>query len=177
LAGIVPQKGVLAFSFGEKMNTRSWIAVTEGSGFRTIYCHLDGRPEGVGRCLVANYDSLNEVRALVHIGGVKCLLDTAEATFLKAYRVRGENEPVSLRMDKAKLLNDFAKTSCEYLYLFEKDVWWVYSAHPSREWLRCASLGWRRVTSVLSSLETGEILSRRSFQEWLIERNHKREAA
>jgi hypothetical protein len=165
---------VLAFFLEKKMSTRSWIAVKEGDCFRVIYCHHDGYPEGVGQCLVANYDSLDRVLALVGLGAISGLHDTVEDTFPKSYKARGEYDPALLYMDKTRLVEDFVETCCKYLYLHEEGVWWVYPTHLlPRIWRQCASVqGWWRVMDILALPPS---LSRRSYKAWLTDRNHGQE--
>lgn len=51
------------------MSTRSRIGVVLPTGkVKSIYCHWDGYPEGVGQTLVDGYNSQSEAEALVALG-------------------------------------------------------------------------------------------------------------
>lgn len=54
------------------MATRSAIAVMHGDRVKSIYCHWDGYPEGVGSVLVNHYDSV-KANHLVALGDVSSL--------------------------------------------------------------------------------------------------------
>lgn len=54
------------------MGTRSLIAVVHGGVYKSIYCHWDGYPEGVGNTLVENYDS-KDADELIKLGDLSVL--------------------------------------------------------------------------------------------------------
>ncbi|ECG8260411.1 hypothetical protein CB010_006390 [Salmonella bongori] len=56
------------------MSTRSSITVKTTDGkFRTIYCHFDGYPSGVGKTLVEHYGTQEKAEALLSGGDISTL--------------------------------------------------------------------------------------------------------
>jgi hypothetical protein len=50
------------------MSTRARIGLLTGDNVRSIYCHYDGYPEGVGATLREHYTGLAKVNALLDLG-------------------------------------------------------------------------------------------------------------
>ena len=56
------------------MGTHCYIAEEKDNEmYRSIYCHLDGYPEEVGKLLVKYYDTTEKLRELLALGDVYCL--------------------------------------------------------------------------------------------------------
>jgi hypothetical protein len=55
------------------MSTRSRIAMKTESGFRSVYCHDMGYPEGVGRVLLGHYATPGKVAELIALGDLSYL--------------------------------------------------------------------------------------------------------
>ena len=56
------------------MGTHCYIAEEKDNDmYRSIYCHLDGYPEEVGKLLVKYYDTTEKLRELLALGDVYCL--------------------------------------------------------------------------------------------------------
>jgi hypothetical protein len=56
------------------MSTRSRIGISQEDGsVKSIYCHYDGYPEGVGQTLMQNYTSPVEVMELINKGDLSSL--------------------------------------------------------------------------------------------------------
>lgn len=56
------------------MSTRSSITVKTTDGkFRTIYCHFDGYPSGVGKTLAQHYDTQEKAETLLAGGDISFL--------------------------------------------------------------------------------------------------------
>jgi len=62
------------------MSTRSFIAMKVPSGYKAIYCHFDGYPDGVGRKLKEYYDTPEQVKRLIALGSIDSLHETISAT-------------------------------------------------------------------------------------------------
>ena len=58
----------------ESMSTRCYIAKQAGEGkYRTIYCHSDGYPEGVGKILLTYYGYPEKIDQLLDLGDISVL--------------------------------------------------------------------------------------------------------
>lgn len=53
--------------------THCTISMKEGDSIRTIYCHLDGYPDGVGLILVKHYIDRYKIEALLDCGDLRSL--------------------------------------------------------------------------------------------------------
>ncbi len=107
------------------MATRSRIGIEQADGtVKSIYCHWDGYPKGVGRTLVEHYLMRDKVESLMELGSISILgeqveptgriphtFETPEDGITVAYhRDRGERlDPA--RVDKS--LNDFMLSDVE----------------------------------------------------------------
>ena len=123
------------------MSTRSRIAMqNEDGSIKSIYCHFDGYPDGVGATLKEHYTDPKKVEELINLGDISSLgtfydkklaekswneMDKPE-NLTVPYTDRGDEYHV--RVDKD--INEFIKKigdCCEdYTYLFEKDYDGVY---------------------------------------------------
>ena len=57
------------------MATRSTISIKENNKVKTIYCHWDGYPSGVGKTLKTNYNTNDKVKELISLGDISSLRD------------------------------------------------------------------------------------------------------
>jgi hypothetical protein len=110
---------------------------------RSIYCHHDGYPEGVGKTLLKHYDNWNKIKPLIDLGDISCLgstigkkhnFDDYEDPQTTAYgRDRGE-EGVKARVNGSR--ESYANTNkdwdIEYFYLFEDDEWEILDAGKTK---------------------------------------------
>lgn len=124
------------------MSTRSRIAIEdlETGKVRSVYCHFDGYPDGVGKTLVEHYRDRDKVEALIALGDLS-VLDAEVAPpsgtshkFGDAYpgvtvaygRDRGETGCETAEdADAAALYAGETETWGEWLYLYRQGVWFV----------------------------------------------------
>jgi len=123
------------------MSTRSRIAIKTRSGYKSIYCHFDGYPSGVGRTLRDHYTNRGKVNRLIALGNISILgkeigkkqdFDNPTEGWTVAYhRDRGEskfsNAPkLSRSMQQLSALCD--SSGVDYLYIFEDNEWKMIKA-------------------------------------------------
>ena len=120
------------------MSTRCRIGVLQDNGtIRSIYCHFDGYPKGVGRELLDNYTDIETINKLLDLGDISCLGNEPVSDpkdwdpftrihkydYTLAYRDRGEDCPAEI----SKYENAYYELAdgCDYAYLFhpEEKVW------------------------------------------------------
>lgn len=123
------------------MSTRSRIAIlNDDKSTRSIYCHQDGYPEGVGKTLAEHYTTKERVNALLDLGDLSSLEPSIECPaghsfdnkiegYTVAYdRDRGEKNVSAITHSlMSSLLRDFRKSDQEYLYLFKpaENKWYI----------------------------------------------------
>lgn len=130
------------------MSTRSAIGLQlEDESYKTIYCHNDGYLEGVGKTLVDNYKTKEDVEALLELGDISTLgeqpysdpelwdLDKWASGYWKTtkgcctYKGRGDKDVDALIFKK---LSDIAPNyGAEYIYIF-KDGKWFYTTGSTK---------------------------------------------
>jgi hypothetical protein len=122
------------------MATRSRIGIELTDAFghkqvKSIYCHWDGYPEGVGQTLMSYYQDREKVSDLMHLGALSFLeeniekpaghsFDTPVKGYTLAYhRDRGDKKiPARVDMDVA----DFFKKDYEqYGYVLTEEGEWL----------------------------------------------------
>jgi hypothetical protein len=120
------------------MATRSRIGIEQADGtVKSIYCHWDGMPRGVGRLLVEHYLMRDKVESLMLLGSISLLGEQVEPTgrvnhsfelpedgiTVAYHRDRGEDlDPA--RVDKS--LNDFLQSDVEeFGYVFTQYGEWM----------------------------------------------------
>lgn len=130
------------------MATRSRIAIIDSTGTaRSIYCHWDGYPAGVGATLTNHYTEASKVDGLMKLGDLSSLgaelgerhlfscvgtdmaLDHWEALYgnmCTAYgRDRGEDCVGSKTSDTfAEFLEQCDQCGAEYYYVFRDGAWY-----------------------------------------------------
>jgi hypothetical protein len=108
------------------MATRSLIGMNLGNGIvKTIYCHWDGYPEGVGVTLVKHYNTPSKVNELLELGDVSSLFENLEDT--QAYhRDRGESlDMVGARdVSEGELMEVASDYDADYVYVFNDNFEW-----------------------------------------------------
>ena len=129
------------------MSTRCRIGIQNKDGTITsVYCHHDGYPEYVGKCLVDYYKTEDKVKSLMNLGdmsslGTEPVGDKDGWDFSKrnyddyskcvTYKDRGEDCPAQT----SNSVKEFGALSrdCwgEYTYLF-KDGEWYFVANNNR---------------------------------------------
>jgi hypothetical protein len=120
------------------MATRSRIGIEQADGtVKSIYCHWDGYPKGVGKILVEHYLMRDKVESLMALGSISTLGEQVEPTgrvdhtfelpedgiTVAYHRDRGEDlDPA--RVDKS--LNDFLQSDVEeFGYVFTQYGEWM----------------------------------------------------
>jgi len=109
------------------MATRSRIGIENEHGtVRSIYCHFDGYPQGVGKTLHDNYKNREDVEKLLSLGNISELGPTLETTV--AYvRDRGEDEKGNAPREDLDI-NSFKRklqaSDQEWAYIFGPDGVW-----------------------------------------------------
>jgi len=140
------------------MSTRSRIGMVMPDGkIKSIYCHWDGYPEGVGVKLEKYYKNPKQIEELMELGDISSLGDhydkeasgldwkmfeiankdkkkleeiqkkTANCTV--AYKDRGENSPARIDADEDEFLASLGRNWEEYTYLYKEDYDGVYKWH------------------------------------------------
>jgi len=118
------------------MSTRSFIAIKKEDGYEGIYCHFDGYPEGVGKILYRHYKDEKKVKELIALGNISSLGE--EIGNKHDFNDRPDNETTAYGRDrgeaetkptfcatKAELKDVASECSCEYLYIFENEKWYM----------------------------------------------------
>lgn len=135
------------------MSTRSFIAVeNEDGSCDYVYCHSDGYPEWNGRLLLENYDSEEAARNIISLGDLSCLCeklypdptkphsfdyDQRQDDVTVAYaRDGGENLRISNAPDIMSLVDDFARSWCEYIYIYVGGEWYYQGREGKLRLLR-----------------------------------------
>jgi len=72
------------------MLTRCIICIPKGDGIHVVYCHSDGYPEGVGKCLASFYNSFQLACGVVGLGDLSTLGDSVDSTYAY-HRNRGDS--------------------------------------------------------------------------------------
>lgn len=116
------------------MSTRSLIAIENPDGTcRSIYCHHDGYPDGVGYVLRGFYNTPEAIAELQKLGDLSSLDETLE-TCEAYHRDRGEelNEPTVWK-NRSELVKHASDAWVEYVYLYRSfKAWFVFSVHDKK---------------------------------------------
>ena len=102
------------------MATRSRIGVVTKSGeVKSIYCHFNGGPEGVGKDLLnKEFKDVNEVESFIDEGD--------RSTIETSYNDRGEYYPPRINKTESEYwLSDLQ----EWGYLYKEGEWFVIKAN------------------------------------------------
>ena len=125
------------------MSTRCAIGLLRPNGtVLAIYCHHDGYPDGVGRCLLKAYTTEDRIRNLLELGAISSIgdnLSKEEGDDPCDPYCAGENPEIS-RIEVFPNKDWYQKEApdhmcSEYLYLFENGRWFVYPVfHNNPMW-------------------------------------------
>lgn len=129
------------------MGTRSRIAVMHGDNFKSVYCHYDGYPEGVGRTLFEHYDSA-KANYLISLGDLSTLgrkVDFPDGEF-HTFSEPMENVTVFYDRDRGETGTEWATDDtfakffdradgcgAEYYYIMKDDEWFVGTTYSYGE--------------------------------------------
>ena len=120
------------------MATRSTIGMLleDGQTIRSVYCHWDGYPEGVGAVLKEHYTDPAKIEALLDFGDISVLdadfgeqndFDNRTEGVTLFYRDRGETGIDALTHADENEWLGFRKGSwCEYGYLWAHGEWHTF---------------------------------------------------
>ena len=133
------------------MSTRSRIGILRADGsIDSIYCHLDGYPEGVGLEIYKNYNNPDKINKLIQLGDISHLEENIEPDPSKphkfGYDTEQPNVVVAYHRDRGEKLNvlhskdilEFNKycleSDQEYAYLYEEyNHNWLFAKIPLEE--------------------------------------------
>ena len=117
------------------MSMRSTIGVKVGNEYRTVYCHLDGYPSGVGVTLLNYYNSQELAEELVKEGDIvslgkacSCQKEHSHKNEIDGYTVYygrdlGEKGTKYITSEERPKLEE------DFLYIFENGKWFVSSIY------------------------------------------------
>ena len=101
------------------MATRSKIAIElEDGTFKSIYCHWDGYPSGVGKMLQEHYTDREKINSLLELGDISSLEKDLDST-VAYHRDRGESYSPPAINSRIEYVHTES-----YLYLFRLDGEW-----------------------------------------------------
>jgi len=122
------------------MSTHSIIAMQTTDGHRSIYCHFDGYPEGVGAVLKAHYTEADKIRALMDLGDLSAIgpeigeahdfnkhdAETGTDSWCLAYgRDRGEKGTEAQEHEHDRdVIARMDDCGAEYAYLWDAEHGW-----------------------------------------------------
>lgn len=113
------------------MATRSFIAVLRDNGYNAIYCHWDGYLDGVGKNLLNNFNTLEEVNQLIAGGDASSIDENGEVNY---YQTPDSSYCFCSNYDD--LIETAKNCGTEYLYVFAENQWYyqkIYGDHPRLE--------------------------------------------
>mgnify|MGYP003342942291 CR=1 FL=1 len=108
------------------MGTRSRIAVMHGGKCKSVYCHWDGYPDGVGKTLFDCYNDPEITEFLIQQGSMSSLHETIEECEFH-YRSKDKYPDIGHSISSQGYLNDAVDIGAEYIYLLRKDGWVYYT--------------------------------------------------
>lgn len=122
------------------MSTRSNIGIIELDGkCRTVYCHWDGYPTGVGAELLDCYNDEQKARELVAGGSMSSITTYSEGGENETHTPKRYDDHPRGEWDKvvyenlSKVVEDFRRSDAEYLYMFDCKVGkWMVTGMSSR---------------------------------------------
>lgn len=112
------------------MSTRSYIAIQNPTTKEILatYVHSDGYPDGVGHCLIKNYNSFDKAINLFNYGQASYLGSTIEECCFYHRDMGRELETTENYKKEWFLMNSLKGDSwIEYIYLFKDNQWLVSS--------------------------------------------------
>ena len=130
---VIPRLGL---KYAESLKTTtSNISVKSGNVYKTVYCHCDGYPEGVGAILLNHYNSQEAAEALIKGGNISSLGKKCDRPKGHSYinpipdytvyygRDRGDKDTGYTLSEQKPELKEY------YLYVFEDGKWFVSSIY------------------------------------------------
>ena len=133
------------------MSTRSRIGILKKDGsIDSIYCHLDGYPEGVGLKLYKHYNNIEKINKLIQLGDISHLenkikpfplikhefgYDTEQKNVVVAYHRDRKEEWERVKPTHSQNIKEFEQyckeSDQEYAYLYdEKKKIFLWSSIP-----------------------------------------------
>lgn len=106
------------------MSTRSAIIEKTEKGYRGIYCHSDGYPEGVGATLMTHYTDPSKVHALLDLGDLSFLGESLDSDSTFAY-MRDRGEDGCEAFEGKTVAGIRRRIDHEYAYVFEDGKWTI----------------------------------------------------
>ena len=117
------------------MATRSRIGLElEDGSIKSIYCHWDGYPSGVGATLAGHYTQREKVESLIRLGDISSLEEEVEPNGQHTFNKPQEGVTVAYHRDRGEPLSQaridlnldsFIKRGLEeYGYIFTKENEW-----------------------------------------------------
>jgi hypothetical protein len=125
------------------MATRSRIAIETTDAFsnkviKSIYCHFDGYPSGVGKTLMENYQDREKVEALISLGDISFLMEEIIPTGPHSFNSPQPGVTVAYHRDRgedfrsprinASVSEFFLSDIQEYGYLFTEEGEWLFKS-------------------------------------------------
>jgi hypothetical protein len=122
------------------MATRSRIAIETTDSFgnkviKSIYCHFDGYPSGVGKTLMENYQDREKVEALISLGDISFLMEEIIPTGPHSFNSPQPGVTVAYHRDRGEKFNPpsinasvsefFSSGNESFLYLFTEEGEWL----------------------------------------------------
>lgn len=134
------------------MSTRSRIAIEQSDGtIKSVYCHSDGYPEGVGAILKKHYTDPEKIEKLLELGDLSRLGTFYDEKLAKMdwdkwdmekeareklwaitsdmtvpYKDRGEDVPAREDENLVEFMGKLGNCGEEYTYLYREDYSGVY---------------------------------------------------
>ena len=134
------------------MSTRSRIGLKQANGqIKSIYCHWDGYPEGVGKTLKEHYNSPEKIEELLELGDISSLGTFYDKELAKEnwehqyekewresekgkrasemtmpYNDRGEDTKARIDEDEVAYITEAGKCWEDYTYLYKEDYNGIY---------------------------------------------------
>jgi hypothetical protein len=125
------------------MATRSRIAIETTDAFgnkviKSIYCHFDGYPSGVGKTLMENYQDREKVESLISLGDISFLMEEIIPTGPHSFNSPQPGVTVAYHRDRgedfrpprinASVSEFFLSDIQEYGYLFTEEGEWLFKS-------------------------------------------------
>lgn len=111
------------------MATRSSITIENLDGSRrSIYCHWDGYPTGVGKILYDYYNSTEKVNALIDLGAISILAPSIECPEGHSFDSPITGYTIAYHRDRGEdlMINDRVQKE-DFNYLFDVNTQeWTY---------------------------------------------------
>ena len=129
------------------MATRSRIAIetTDTSGnkvIKSIYCHFDGYPSGVGKTLMENYQAREKVEALISLGDISFIKEEVTPSGSHSFNSPQERVTVAYHRDRGEKFNP-PRINASVSEFFSSDIGYGYLFTEEGEWLGKESGGSR----------------------------------